>query len=77
MGQVGRDRAHLLHSLPQPSDPGGLDSRWVTTAPLLGGEEEGEVEEEGTWVMPAVRTGSRESRRSLQDWALAVEEEMR
>lgn len=76
MDQGERGRALLLHSSPQPSAHADLGSQKVTTPPLMAKEVEGEVEEEGRWVMPAVRTGSRESRWSLQDWAQAVEEGM-
>lgn len=76
MDRVGRERAPLLHSSPQPSGHADLGSQRATTPPLLAKEVEGEVEEEGRWGMPVVRTGSRESRRSLQDWAQAAEEGM-
>lgn len=76
MDQLGRGRALLLHSCLQPSGPSDLGSQKVTTPPLLAKEVEGEVEEEGRWGIPVVRTGNRESRRSLQDWAQAVEEGM-
>lgn len=76
MDRVGRGRALLLHSSLQPSAHADLGSQKATTPPLLAGEVEGEVEEEETWGMPVVRTGSRESRWSLQYWAQAEEEEM-
>lgn len=74
MGQVGRGGALPLHSSPHgPSGPVDLGSPKVTTPPLLAKEAEGVVEEAGRWGIPVVRTASRESRRSLQDWAQAAE----
>lgn len=75
MDRVGKGSALLLHSSPQHSAHADLGSQKATTPPLLA-KVEGEVEEEGRWGMPVVRTGSRESRRSLQDWAQAAEEGM-
>lgn len=76
MGRVGRGRALPLHSSPQPSGPVDLGSQKATTLPLSAKEVEVEVEGEGRWGIPVVRTGNRESRRSLQDWAQAAEEGM-
>lgn len=70
------ERGLLLHSSLQPSGFSDLGSQKVTTPPLLAKEVEGEVGEEGRWGTPIVRTKSRESRRSLQDWAQAAEERM-
>lgn len=67
MGRVGRGRAPPLHSSPQPCAHADPDSQKVTTPPSLAEEVEGAVEGEARWGMPAVRTGSRESRRSQQN----------
>lgn len=74
MDRLGRGRAPLLRSSPQLSGLVDLGFQEVTIPLLLAEEVEGEVEEERRWVIPAMRTESKENRKTLQDWEQAAEE---